>query len=48
MGSLLLPVTADVNEYFEEEALNRANYKPTCWIQYINNIFVVQPHEQKS
>jgi hypothetical protein len=29
---------------FEEEALNKADYKPMCWFHSVNNTFIVWPY----
>jgi hypothetical protein len=45
MGSWLSPVIANFfMEDFDEESLNRVDYKPTCWFQYVDEIFTVWFH----
>jgi len=45
MGSLLSPAIAILfMEKFDEEVLNRADYKPMCWFWYVDATFIVWPH----
>jgi hypothetical protein len=45
-GSPLSPVIADFfMEYFEETALERAIHKPLCWFRYVDDTFVICPHD---
>jgi hypothetical protein len=42
MGSLLSPAIAILfMEKFDEEVLNRADYKPMCWFWYVDATFIV-------
>jgi hypothetical protein len=46
MGSPLSPVIANFYmEDFEERALDLAHHKPICWFRYVDDIFVIWPHE---
>ena len=45
MGSPLSPVISNLfMEHFEQEAIDRAKYKPTCWFRYVDDTFVIWPH----
>ena len=45
MGSPLSPVIANIYmEGFEEEALNTAADKPSPWVHYVDDTFVIWPH----
>ncbi|XP_022108452.1 uncharacterized protein LOC110988853 [Acanthaster planci] len=45
MGSPLSPVLADLfMEEFEQTALFSADLKPSVWIRYVDDTFVVWPH----
>uniref|UniRef100_A0A6P7FX31 Uncharacterized protein LOC114331948 n=1 Tax=Diabrotica virgifera virgifera TaxID=50390 RepID=A0A6P7FX31_DIAVI len=45
MGSHLSPVIADIYmEHFETIALSSSNLKPTCWLRYVDDTFVIWPH----
>jgi hypothetical protein len=41
----LSPIVSNIyKEYFEKLALNLARYKPSLWLRYIDDTFVVWPH----
>ena len=45
MGSPLSPVIANFYmEGFEEEALDTAVDRPSLWVRYVNETFVIWPH----
>jgi hypothetical protein len=45
MGSPLSPIISTFfMEDFEEVALSRATYNPTCWFCYVDDTFVIWPH----
>jgi hypothetical protein len=45
MGSPLSPVIADIYmEFFEEMAIQEAEFKPSVWLRYVDDTFVVWPH----
>jgi hypothetical protein len=45
MGSSLSPIVSNIcMELFEELALDSAQYKPSLWLRYIDDIFMVLPH----
>jgi len=47
MGSPLSPVIANFDmEKFENEAIQLATHKPTCWYRYVDDTFVIWPHGQ--
>ena len=42
MGSPLSPVLANLYmEFFEEMAIDTATHKPTLWIRYVDDTFVI-------
>ncbi len=44
-GSPLSPVLADLYmEFFEKMAINSAQYKPTLWLRYMDDTFVLWSH----
>nr|XP_023015434.1 uncharacterized protein LOC111504940 [Leptinotarsa decemlineata] len=45
MGSPLSPVLANLfMEDFETRAIGTSHLKPTCWIRYVDDVFVIWPH----
>jgi hypothetical protein len=45
MGSLLSPIVSNIYmEYFEKLALYSAQHKPSLWLRYVDDTFVVWPH----
>jgi hypothetical protein len=45
MGSSLSPVVSNIfMEHFEELALDSAQHKPSLWLRYVDDTFVVWPH----
>ena len=47
MGSPLSPVLANIYmEYFEEMALGSTSLKPSIWLRYINDTFILWPHQE--
>ena len=47
MGSPLSPVLANIYmEYFEEMALGSTSLKPYMWLRYIDDIFILWPHQE--
>ena len=45
MESPLSPVIANFfMEKFKEKAINTAGYKPTVWLRYVDDTFVVSSH----
>jgi hypothetical protein len=45
MGSSLSPVVSNIfMEYYEKLALDTAQYKPSLWLRYVDETFVVWPH----
>jgi hypothetical protein len=45
MGSSLSPIVSNIfMEHFEELALDSAQYKPSLWLRYVDDTFVVWPH----
>jgi hypothetical protein len=48
MGNSLSSVVSNIRiEHFEEIASDTADYKPTKWLAYIDDTFVVWPHNQQ-
>ena len=47
MGSPLPPVLANIYmEYFEEMALGSTSLKPCMWLRYVNDTFILWPHQE--
>ena len=47
MGSPLSPVMANIYmEYFEDMALNSAPLWPTMWLRYVDDTFILWPHQE--
>ena len=47
MGSPLSPVLANIYmEYFEEMALGSTPLKPSIWLRYIDDTFILWPHQE--
>ena len=47
MGSSLSLVLADIYlEYFEEMALGSTSLKPSTWLRYVDDTFVLWPHQE--
>ena len=47
MGSLLLPVLANIcMEYLEEMALGSTSLKPSMWLRYVDDTFILWPHQE--
>ena len=47
MGSLLSPVLANIYmEYFAEMALGSTLLKPSMWLRYVDDIFILCPHQE--
>jgi hypothetical protein len=45
MGSSLLPIVSNIfMEHFEKFALDSAQHKPSVWLRYVDDTFVVWPH----
>jgi hypothetical protein len=45
MGNSSSPVISDIFvEHFEEITLDTAGHKPTKWLTYVDDTFVVWPH----
>ena len=45
MGSLLSPFLAKVYmEFFEKMTLEKADKKPSLWLRYVDDTFVIWPH----
>jgi hypothetical protein len=45
MGSSLSPIVSNIfMENFEKLALDSAQYKPSLWLRYVDDAFVVWPH----
>jgi hypothetical protein len=44
MGSSLSPVVSNM-EHFEKLAVDMAKYKPARWLHYVDDTFVVWPHD---
>ena len=47
MGSPLSPVLANIFiEMFEEEAIDSAAHKPSLWVRYVDDTFVIWPYDR--
>ena len=47
MGSPLSPFLANIYmEYFEEIALGSTSLKPSMWLRYVDDIFILWPHRE--
>ena len=47
MGSPLSPVLAHLYmEYFEEMALGSTSLKPSMWLSYVDDTFILWPHQE--
>ena len=47
MGSPLSPELADIYmEYFEEMALGSTSLKPSMWLRYVDDTFILWPHQE--
>ena len=47
MGLLLSPVLANIYmEYFEEMALGSTSLKPSMWLRYVDDTFILWPHQE--
>ena len=47
MGSSLSPVLANIYmEYFEEMAFGSTSLKPSMWLRYIDDTFILWPHQE--
>ena len=47
MGSPLSPVLANIyKEYFEEMALGSTSIKPSMWLRYVDDTFILWPHKE--
>jgi hypothetical protein len=45
MGNSLSPVVSNIYmEHFEKLALDTTEYKPTKWLRYVDDMFIVWPH----
>jgi hypothetical protein len=48
MGSPLSPVIVNFfMEDFEKKAIEQATHKPVCWFRYVDDTFVIWPHDQE-
>jgi hypothetical protein len=46
VGSSLSPIVSNIYmEFFEKLILNSAQYKPSLWLRYVDDTFVIWPHE---
>jgi hypothetical protein len=41
MGSSLSPIVSNIMEHFEKLALDSAQHKPSLWLRYVDDTFVV-------
>jgi hypothetical protein len=49
MGNALFPVVSKIcMEHFEELALGTAAHRPSLWLRYVDDTFVIWPHEPDS
>ena len=47
MGTPLSPVLANIYmEYFEEMALGSTSLKPSMWLRYVDDTFILWPHQE--
>ena len=47
MGSPLSPVLTNMYmKYFEEMALGSKSIKPSLWLRYIDDLFILWPHQE--
>ena len=47
MGSPLTPVSVNVHmEYFEGTALGSTSLKPSLWLRYVDDTFILWPHQE--
>ena len=47
MGLPLSPVLANIfMKYFEEMALGSTSLKPSMWLRYVDDIFILWPHQE--
>ena len=47
MGSPLSPVLANIYmEYFEEMVLGSKSLKPSMWLRYVDDTFILWPHQE--
>ena len=47
MGSPLSPVLANIYmQYFKEMALGSTSLKPSMWLRYIDDTFILWPHQE--
>jgi hypothetical protein len=45
MGSSVSPIVSNIcMEHFEKLALGSVEHKPSLWLRYVNDIFVIWPH----
>jgi hypothetical protein len=45
MGNSLSPIVSNIfMEHFEKLAIDSAPYKPSLWLRYVGDTFVVWPH----
>jgi hypothetical protein len=45
MGNALSPVVSNIYmEHFEKLALKTAVHRPSLWLQYVDDTFVIWPH----
>ena len=47
MGSAVSPVLANIYmEYFEQIALGSTSLKPSMWLRYVDDAFILWPHQK--
>jgi hypothetical protein len=45
LGSSLSPIVSNIfTEHFERSALDSAQHKPSLWLWYLDDIFLIWPH----